>query len=127
MEFCEAEDGSEREEQQHGIQKNEPGYAQPRNICGMHASVPGAVANAYMWESQVRSKGLRLKGELTAEYHQSNQVACHPGHPKLHCRVPPKWHERNTERREDDAHSDVRHILRVHGAALEAERAIVPS
>ena len=62
---------------------------------------------------------------LTAKNHQSNQVACHPGHPELHRGVPAEWYERDTERREDDAHRDVRDVLRVHRAALEPERAIV--
>ncbi len=62
---------------------------------------------------------------LTAQNHQSNQVACHPGHPELHRRVPAKWYKRDTKRREDDAHGDVGDVLGIHRAALERERAIV--
>ena len=70
-------------------------------------------------------EGDRVNGVLTTKNHQGNQVACHPGHPKLHRRVPAKGHHRDTERREHNTHRDVRYRIWVRRAAVEAERAVI--
>lgn len=87
VELGETENGSEREEQQHGIQKNESGYAQPRNVwqftqrARQHPSVNVRIhpdAEKHLPQRTMRATkwhAIQLIPSSTAVYHPSGTSA----------------------------------------------------
>ena len=115
MELCQEKDRGKREEQQHGIQENEPRNAEPRHVCREipHVSTPTTNPSAYT--------------RRTTQHHERDQMTRPLTHTELDCRIPPQRNERDPIRRHDDPHRDIRHPFWIHLAALELERAVVAS